>query len=211
MSAALLETFAAGNRIAKFAPQGPDDVRKRQSLQLTAITRSTSKMMVLTFSSIIHDGLTARAGVLKAYWMQQEEIDEQEFSDLTEAELDMVLAEDNVELLDSEVDEVGLVSGTIGVTRDTSQVMIEPIAPEDFLIEENARSMMDSKFCAHQTRKTLSELREMGFTDDQLDSIGEHNDVTIENDPEVLARQLRTWASRVVTTAKAIRIRCVMC
>ena len=28
MSAALLETFAAGNRIVKFAPQGPDDVEK---------------------------------------------------------------------------------------------------------------------------------------------------------------------------------------
>ena len=26
MSAALLETFAAGNRIVKFGPQGPDDV-----------------------------------------------------------------------------------------------------------------------------------------------------------------------------------------
>ena len=28
MSAALLETFAAGNRIVRFAPQGPDDVEK---------------------------------------------------------------------------------------------------------------------------------------------------------------------------------------
>jgi hypothetical protein len=197
MSAALLETFAAGNRIVKFAPQGVDDIEK------AAIATSFSDFVVMrqndgfnVMSSVIHDGLTARAGICKAYWMQQEEIDEQEFNDLTEAELDMVLAQDGVELLDSETDEVGLMSGTIGVTRDTSQVMIEAIAPEDFLIEENARSMMDSKFCGHQTRKTLSELREMGFTDEQLEGIGEHNDVTIENDPEVLARHENMGVSR---------------
>lgn len=197
MAAALLETFAAGNRIVKFAPQGPDDVEKAAiATTFCDYTIHRQNDGFSTFASIIHDGLTARAGVLKAYWMQQEEIDEQEFNDLTEAELDMVLAEDNVELLDSEIDEVGLVSGTIGITRDTSQVMIEPIAPEDFLIEENARSMMDSKFCGHQTRKTLTELREMGFTDEQLDTIGEHNDVTIENDPEVLARHEDMGVSR---------------
>ena len=197
MSAALLETFAAGNRIVKFAPQGVDDIEK------AAIATSFSDFVVMrqndgfnVMSSVIHDGLTARAGICKAYWMQQEEIDEQEFNDLTEAELDMVLAQDGVDLLDSETDEVGLMSGTIGVTRDTSQVMIEAIAPEDFLIEENARSMMDSKFCGHQTRKTLSELREMGFTDEQLEGIGEHNDVTIENDPEVLARHENMGVSR---------------
>ena len=78
----------------------------------------------------------------------------------------MLLAEPDVELLDSTTDETGLVTGTIGITRDTSQVMVEAIAPEEFLIEAQAKSMMDAKFCAHQTRKTMSELLEMGFTED---------------------------------------------
>ena len=58
-----------------------------------------------------------------------EEIDEQEFDCLTEAELDMLLAsDDNIELLDSTTDDAGLINGTIGITRDTSQVMIEAIS-----------------------------------------------------------------------------------
>ena len=117
-----------------------------------------------------------------------EEIDEQEFENLTQDELDMILAEDEVELLDSETDEIGLISGTIGITRDTSQVVIEPVAPEEILIEHQAKSMMDAKFCAHQTRKTLSELRDMGFTDEQLDKIGDHEHVDLDTSPEVLAR-----------------------
>ena len=190
MSAALLETFAAGNRIVKFAPQGPDDVEKAAICTTYtdyAVHRQNNGFDI--FSSVIHDGLLARAGVAKVYWQEMEEIDEQEFTDLTEAELDMLLAsDDNIELLDSTTDDAGLINGTIGITRDTSQVMIEAVAPEEFLIEAQAKSMMDAKFCGHQTRKTMSELLEMGFTEEQLKNIGEHDDVSLETDPEVLAR-----------------------
>ena len=100
----------------------------------------------------------------------------------------MILAEDDVELIDSETRRYRPRSGSIGITRDTSQVIIEPVAPEEFLIEQQAKSMMDAKFCAHQTRKTLSELRDMGFTDEQLDKIGDHEHVDLDTSPEVLAR-----------------------
>lgn len=189
MQAALLETFAAGNRIVKFAPQGPDDVAKAavaSSFVDYVMFRQNDGYSI--FSSVISDGLLARVGIAKVFWQEAEEIDEQEFSDLTQDELDMVLAEDEIELLDSDTDAVGLISGAIGITRDTSQVIIEPIAPEEFLIEAQAKSMMDAKFCAHQTRKTLSELREMGFTEEQISKVGNHEDVDLETSPEVLAR-----------------------
>ena len=86
MSAALLETFAAGNRIVKFAPQGPDDVEKAAICTTYtdyAVHRQNNGFDI--FSSVIHDGLLARAGVAKVYWQEMEEIDEQEFTDLTEA------------------------------------------------------------------------------------------------------------------------------
>lgn len=197
MQAALLETFAAGNRIVKFAPQNSDDVEKAAIATTYAdyvIHRSNDAFGI--FSSVILDGLLARAGVAKVFWQQSEEIEEQEFDDLTEAELDMVLAEANIELTSSSMDEAGLMSGTIGITHDTSQVVIEAVAPEEFIIEANAKSMMDAKFCAHQTRKTISELRDMGFTEDQIADIGDHEDVTRDTDPEVLARHENITTAR---------------
>ena len=189
MQAALLETFAAGNRIVKFAPQNQDDV------ELAAISTAYADFQIFrandgysVFSSVISDALLARVGIAKVFWQVSEEVDQQEFENLTQDELDMILAEENTELIDSETDEIGLVSGVIGITRDTSQVVIEPVAPEEFLIEQQAKSIMDAKFCAHQTRKTLSELREMGFTDEQLDRIGDHEHVDLDTSPEVLAR-----------------------
>ena len=189
MQAALLETFAAGNRIVRFAPQNADDVQ--QAAICSAYTdyvlfRQNDGYSV--FSSVISDALLARVGISKVFWQQSEEVDEQAFENLSQDELDMVLADEGVELIDSEADSIGLVSGTIGVTRDTSQVIIEPVAPEEFLIEQQSKSMMDAKFCAHQTRKTLSELRDMGFTEKQIDEIGQHEHVDLDTSPEVLAR-----------------------
>ena len=61
MQAALLETFAAGNRIVKFAPQGQEDV------ELAAISTAYADFQIFrandgyaVFSSVISDALLAR-------------------------------------------------------------------------------------------------------------------------------------------------------
>ena len=69
----------------------------------------------------IHDGLTARVGIAKVYWQTAEETSYQEFENSSQNELDMMLAEDNVELVYSEEDEVGLFSVEIEVTTDASR------------------------------------------------------------------------------------------
>ena len=188
MQAALLETFAAGNRIVKFAPQGPEDV------QTAAVCSSYTDYVLFrqndgfdVFSQVIHDGLMARVGVAKVFWQQSEATDLEEFENLTQDELDMLLAQDDVELIDSDTDDLGMVSGTIGIARDTSQVMVETIPPEEFIVEAQCKSLTDSNFCAHRTRKTMTELREM-FPDANLEDIGSSEDIEFETDPEILAR-----------------------
>ena len=114
----------------------------------------------------------------------------------------------------SEEDEVGLFSGEIEITTDASQVKIENIAPEEFLIEPQAKSLHceDINFCGHRTRKTLSELREMGFDEDLIAKIGEHDDVEYETDPEVLARHDGTSPTRGLDpSGYQDQVRSVMC
>ena len=190
MKAALLETFSSGSRIVKFAPQGPEDV------QLASVCSAYTDFVLFRqndgfglFRSVIHDGLVARAGIAKVFWQESSEEDLQEFEGLSQSELDMVLAEDDVELVESDEDENGLINGVVSSPVSTSQVVVEAIPPEEFLIESQAVSLEKANFVAHRTRKTLSELRDMGFDEDILDSIGEsHEDVEIETDAELLAR-----------------------
>ena len=190
MKAALLETFSSGSRIVKFAPQGPEDV------QLASVCSAYTDFVLFRqndgfglFRSVIHDGLVARAGIAKVFWQESSEEDLQEFEGLSQSELDMVLAEDDVELVESDEDENGLINGVVSSPVSTSQVVVEAIPPEEFLIESQAVSLEKANFVAHRTRKTLSELRDMGFDEDTLDSIGEsHEDVELETDAELLAR-----------------------
>jgi hypothetical protein len=198
LKAALLETFAAGNNIVKFAPQNADDVETAEVCsKYTDYVMHRQNDAFSVMNSAIHDGLTSRVGVAKVFWDEREEIVEEEFNDLNQDELDMLLAQDNVELGDSETNEVGLISGTILTSRDTSQVSIESLAPEEFLIEPQAKSLDEVNFVAHRTRKTLTELREMGYSEELLSQIGsDHEDVEVETDPEVLARFESIGASR---------------
>ena len=73
---------------------------------------------------------------------------------------------------------------------------IEPISPEEFLIQAQAASI-DVDFCAHRTRKSISELREMGYDEDKISNIStDHEDVDLETDPEILARFEQIGADR---------------
>jgi len=198
LKAGLLETFSAGNNIVKFAPQNADDVETAEVCsKYTDYVMFRQNDVNAVMNSVIHDGLTARVGVAKIFWDDREEIIEEEFTDVTQDELDMLIAQDDVELGESETNAVGLISGTILVTRDASQVQIEALAPEEFLIEPQAKSLDEVNFVCHRTRKTLSELREMGYSEDKLKDIGsDHEDVELETDPEILARFESIGASR---------------
>lgn len=190
MKAALLETFSAGNKIVKFAPQEPNDV------QLAEVCSAYSDYVLFrqndgykVFSSVIHDGLTARVGIAKAFWEVRTETLEEAFENLTQDELDILIGEQDLELVESEENELGLISGIVSREIDTSQVCIETIPPEEFIIEPQAQSLETVDFCAHRTRKSLTELRRMGFDENKIENIGsDHEDVELETDPEILAR-----------------------
>ncbi len=145
---------------------------------------------------MIHDGLVARAGVCKVYYDKREESYLEPIKDLTEEEFDTVVAQDNVEIEEVEQDEMGLYSGDLRISQDASQVVIEAIAPEQLLIEPQAKSLEDVSFIGHRTTMTISELRDAGYDEDLIAKIGDHDDVELETDPEVLARHEEIGSDR---------------
>ena len=198
MSASLLETFAAGNRIVRFAPRTPDDVETSEVCSAyTDYCLFSQNDGFDVFQTVIHDGLMARVGVAKVFWDSRSEVQEEEFEGVTPDELDLLLADDDLVLIESIEDEFGYLSGTVERTIDTSQVCVMPVAPEEFLIEPQAASLNDIDFCAHRMRMSISELRQAGYDEDKLAKIStDHDDVELETDPEVLARFEKIGADR---------------
>ena len=189
MKAVLLETFSAGHKVVRFAPQNADDtVMADVASNYVDFVANRQNNLFDVMQTAIHDGLIARAGLAKVYWCNQDETTNEYVSQLTEDELDAMLAEPNIEIDEIEQDATGLYTGTLAVTRDTSQVKIESVAPENFLIEPQAKSLTDVSFCAERLLLSMSDLREMGYDEDLLDEIGAGEEYSAETDPEVMAR-----------------------
>jgi len=199
MKAVLLETFAAGNQIVRFAPQSEDDV------QLAQVATDYCDYVVFRqnpgyeiFSTVITDGLLARVGIAKVYWDTNIEMVEEEFSSLSDDELDAIYASDDFEDVDANRDEdTFLWSGTVTRKVNRSQVKIDPVPPEEFLVTPQATSLQDAQFVAHRTRKTLSELIKEGYDKKLVDKISGSDETELTMDPEVLARFEQIGADRL--------------
>ena len=189
MKAALLETFSTGYKTVRFAPQTGEDTRIADiATAYCDYVANRQNNLFEVIQSVIHDGLIARTGLCKVYWDERTDSYLEPIQDLTEEEFDTIVAQDNVEIEEVEQDELGLYSGDLRVSQDASQVVIEAIAPEQFVIEPQAKSLEDVQFCGHRTTMTISELREAGYDEELIAKIGDHEDVEMETDPEVLAR-----------------------
>jgi hypothetical protein len=190
LKAVLLETFSAGNKIVSFDPQTDADVEPMRIATEYAdyvIHRQNDSYGV--FASVIQDGLMARTGIVKVFWDERKDEQDEEFHDIDVDSLEMLSSREDVIDVQAEHDpETGLFSGTITREIDKSQVRYVPIAPEEFLITSTAPSIAEAHFVAHKTRKTRSELISMGFSKELVYSIDNSDDDEISMSPERLAR-----------------------
>lgn len=199
MKSELLETFSAGNRIVTFDPRRPEAAeasRVRTAYADYVVFGQNDGYSI--FSDAIMDGLMARMGVAKVWWDKVTEEVEEEFQDLSIEEADGLLMDDKVEPGEVEVDaETGLASGTITRKIDKSQIRIEMVAPEEFLVTTNAKKLRDAPFCAHRTAKTISDLLKMGFTAEMLDKISTEGDQELSMSEESITRNEDVGSSRL--------------
>ena len=161
----LIEVFSAGEGIVEFAPQGPEDVggaRVGTKYADYVLFRQNPGLDILT--SVLTDGLVARNGVAKVYWDSSTSVSDEAIEDLDGDELAILLERDPELSIDElEQNEDGTFSGTLKRTKDVSQVRVDPVPPEEFLISPRSKSIREAPFVAQRCLKTESELIEMGF------------------------------------------------
>jgi hypothetical protein len=163
LKALLLETFSAGTDVVQFSAQGPEDVEMARVCTTYTnyiIHRQNDGFSI--YRDIIHDGLMARNGIAKVYWDNNIELVEEEFEDLTSDELDGLMADPNVDGLQSLNDEDGLLSGVIRKSTNKSKVCIEIVPPEEFIINPMSKSVTDG-FVAHRRTLRKADLFALGF------------------------------------------------
>jgi hypothetical protein len=189
--AQLLEVFSGSDEIAQFDPDAEMDVencRVATEYARYCIFR-VNDAGVKIFPGVIHDGLTARAGVVKVYWEEKFKYSEERFEGLTEDQAMGLASQDDVDEFDGTQDAQGLYSGHLVRKYDCSKICIDVVAPEEFLIEKQATSVATSNYTGHRTPKTKAQLKEMGFPAKLVDTISTDEGKSLDTSSEMFARK----------------------
>lgn len=189
MKATLTETFSASSDIVQFAPTGKEDIQ--EAATATAYTKYVifqQNSGIDIFNDVIHSGLMSRIGVAKVYWDKRVEEIEEEFEDIDEEALMMLLSDEEVEPVEIEIDELtGLSSGTIVRKMDKSQVRVDVLPPEEFIVNPNIKCLSESPFVSHRTEKSKSDLLKEGY-DPKKVALLTPGDDSLEQDEERVDR-----------------------
>ena len=179
----LMKIFTGGDKVVKFEPVGPEDVEMAK--QSTDYVNHVIMRQNPGFSIIYQwfkDALLQKNGIVKHYWDDTSETLREEYKNLTEEEFTALLMDDSVEVKqhtenggDVDEDVISLqpqqITHDVIVSRtyDDGQVRIEPVPPEEFLINKYAKTIEDARFVGHRVKRTKSELLEQGYPKSKVD------------------------------------------
>ena len=181
----LMRIFTAGDNVFNCEGVGPEDdeMARQCSDYLNYIFYKENNGFVALYSAF-KDALIQKNGILKVYWDDSQKTEREEYTRLTDDEFNDLVADPQVKVKNhseyeeaitddrgKEIDKIALHDVVIHRTRLYGQVKIEPVPPEEFLIERRVKDIDSANFVAHRTNKTRSELVEMGYDKDKVMSL----------------------------------------
>lgn len=182
----LIRIFTESEQAVEFAPRKPEDVAgAEQATDWANYVFWTQNEGFIILHDLLKDGLLQKLGVIKTWWNDSKDITTEEYEGLTLEELTIMLQDESVEVIQkterpSDADADGkqenplfpaqtLYDVKVKRTADASQICIENVPPEEFLVSRKARTPQRLFSCAHRLLRTVTELKEAGYSNtDQL-------------------------------------------
>lgn len=198
----LMRIFFSSENIVEYSPSTPDQVKMAEQATDYAnyvVQRDNDGFKVIY--SAIKDALVRKNGFVKYWWDEKEEVHTENYSGLDDDTLALLMQDnEGVELeIDASYPAPGVpvnMDGTPGlmlhdvrIKRRTTEgrIQIQAMPPEEFLIDRRARSMKDALVVAHRSMKTVSELVQMGYDEEDMKAFVTSNE--LDTNIEYITRQ----------------------
>jgi len=136
-------------------------------------------------TACFQDALVKKQGIAKAYWCDTKTAKIYTFSNLTDQEVALIVAEDDVTVIehDEEVvlitdpmtgEELQALEHSVKVSRtvEESSMVVEAVPPEEFFISRGAKTIKDAYCTVHRTEMPLADLMAMGFDYKDVEGLG---------------------------------------
>ena len=99
----LLKVFVSGDEVVNFEPKSPEDVEAadQETDYVNHIVMEKNNGFEI-FYVWFKDALLSKNGYVKAYYEEEDEVEEEMYKGLTDQQLDMLASDDNIEILERE-------------------------------------------------------------------------------------------------------------
>ena len=182
MLPSLMRIFFGPDNVVEYTPANPTEVEMAAQATDYAnyiIQRDNPGFRILY--NAIKDALVHKVGFVKFWWDEREEVRTEHYTGLDDAALMMLMSEPNAETTIIEAKEhrenkqdpynsQTAMHYDVEVKRRIhhGRVAIESLPPEELIIDRRARTLDDAVVVAHRSMKTVSELVQMGYEEDEV-------------------------------------------
>lgn len=201
---AVMRVFTQSGLVGEFEPVGPEDEQAaQQESDYTNQVIMKDNQGFIVLHDAFKDTLLLKNGYVKHFWDESEKITEECYSGLSMEQVAMMVrdlesegAEVEITEQEEKLTEIMTPAGPIQtvlfdidlkVKRKKGKVSVMALPTEELRISRRCRgSLQDSPFVEHVTKKTRSELLEMGMPRDFVDNLPAYNET--DNDLQTNAR-----------------------
>jgi hypothetical protein len=183
----IIRVFTASDNMAIYEPSRPGDEEfAKQATDYINFVFMKDNPGYRIMWDATHDSLLLANGIVKHWWDDKEECEYTEHSGLTEEQIAILQGEQDVEIVGQkqgepqiilmpgptgELMETPLPTFDVKIKRVTSAGRLKVRCIKKLLINEGATCIEDARFLSHPEEVTKSDLIEMGFDRELIDSL----------------------------------------
>ena len=196
----LMRVFLQSGTPVEFIPRRPETVKAAEQATKYAEYIFERNNGFNIISDVFHDALIKKVGVAKVYYDETEEVEFDEYSGITEDQIELIRQDPDTEIIEQEIiieariDEMGVqiepafYEIKVAHTRKEGQIKIKSIAPEDFFVDRDAISIDDCYVCGYSSTGRVGDLVAMGFDFEEVYKLSGTSDSTVSDEEEFARR-----------------------
>lgn len=193
---ALMRVFLQSGAPVEFVPRTPQAVAGAEQATKYAKYVFNRNDGFSVLGDVIHDALIKKVGIAKAYYDETEHVEIDEYSGLTDEQLELIRSDETADILEEEIeieaviDPMGVVispplySVKVAMSDKRGEIKLQSIAPEDFFVDRDAVSLDDCYICGHTSEARVGDVVAMGFDFDEIYALSGTGDGEVDEEED---------------------------
>ena len=179
----LQRVFLSSEKPVEFSPRSEEDVKVAEQATNFISYKFQQCNGYKLLNDVFQDALVKKTGIAYVYFDEKEETEIETFENLSDDEFALIGSQEDVEIIEHEMRtsttmdeenmEVQFVEHDVKISKTISKgdIAIKAIAPEDFFVDRNSRSVEENYVIGHSSEMRVSDLLAMGFGLEDLSGI----------------------------------------